>query len=158
MCLCNVCASVKRSRSVPRIGKQDASFALEVCVCAFQFVCVLQRKQGGGGLTVCVCVCVLVCVRPQCPQEIGSAAAVKTAQGAPTHTDTKTHTHSTCGEYYSSSITPNHSIPSSFTRALLHFNLQWIQLHTHTRIFNTQAHTSTHTSLLSFPSELQSGR
>lgn len=128
-------ASVKRSRSPPRIGKQDASFALEVCVC----VCFLaqqtptrrRRAEREERESVCVCECVFVSSLPggnlRC-----SSCQNDTILRPHTHThthsmNTHTHTSSTCGEYYSSFITFSHSIPPSlppsFARSLLQFNL-----------------------------------
>lgn len=139
VCNVRVQASVKRSRSPPRIGKQDASFALEVCVCVFSSAADSNKEEEGWArrerkcVRVWACVCVLAARRKSPVQQLS-----KRHNPPPAHThsmNTHTHTSSTCGEYYSSFITFSHSIPPSllpsFARSLLQFNLQRIELHAH---------------------------
>lgn len=164
VCNVRVQASVKRSRSPPRIGKQDASFALEVCVCVFSSAADSNKEEEGWArrerkcVRVWACVCVLAARRKSPVQQLS-----KRHNPPPAHThsmNTHTHTSSTCGEYYSSFITFSHSIPPSLLPSLaLSFSLicselNYTRMHTHIHADSK----NTHTSLLSFPSELQSGR
>lgn len=109
-----------------------------------------------------MCACVSVCLCPRCPEEISGAAAVKTTQSsARTHTQYEhTHAHQ---QYMWRILFFLHNLqslhPSLLPSLALSFSLicselNYTRMHTHIHADSK----NTHTSLLSFPSELQSGR